>query len=50
LFFDTVEEASGLVEDDLQIQMAYNYLRDHHEIKDRLTKEWFIREFTNSLI
>ena len=50
LFFDTVEEASDLVEDDRQIQVAYNYLRDHHEIKDRLTKEWFIREFTNSVI
>jgi hypothetical protein len=50
LFFDTVEEASGLAEDDRQIQATYNYLRDRHEIKERLTREWFVREFTNSTI
>jgi hypothetical protein len=50
LFFDTIEEASVLVEHDRQIHAAYSYLRDHQEIKERLTKEWFIREFTNSPI
>jgi hypothetical protein len=50
LFFDTVEEASGLAESDRQIHAAYNYLRDRHEIKERLTREWFVREFTNSAI
>ena len=50
LFFDTVEEASDLIEDERQIQAAYNYLRDHHEIKARLTLERFVREFAGSAI
>ena len=50
LYFDTIEEASDLVDSEGAIESSYNYLRDHPEIKERLTMEWFIREFTNSVI
>jgi hypothetical protein len=50
LYFDTIEEASYLAEDEEKVYTAYIYLRDRHEIKERLTDRYFIREFTNSAI
>jgi hypothetical protein len=50
LYFNTNEEASHLAEDEQQVHAAYIYLRDHYDIKERLTKKYFETEFTNSAI
>ena len=50
LYFDTVEEASRLIEDKQRVEAAHDYLRDQNKIKERLTIASFIQEFTDSPI
>jgi len=50
LYFQTVEEASSLIEDEQKIEAAHIYLSDHHEIKRRLTAESFVNAFAASAI
>jgi hypothetical protein len=49
-YFRTLDEASELAEDEERVEAAHVYLRDHNEIKRRLTKEYFVEQFTNSAI
>jgi hypothetical protein len=50
LYFDTLEEAARLAEDDDRVHAAHVYLRDHEELRERLTADRFAAEFTGSAI